>query len=672
MSSGFRPKAHLPIYEGTTNIGDTIQTIALARLIGGPCAGVDRDLPFPNLYPEAPFVVNGWLGWGEPRTPNPCVFAGVHLGQNEPAYISWMRSGFKPVGARDSYTLGLLKSHRIAAELVGCATLTLPRYEGPRQGRYSIDVDPEPGTRALSSDIPRLSWTQEWEVGLERLETLQKAEIIYSSRIHVVLPCLAFGTPVVFPTRRFASLFDKTRLCILHDIGFRYDQPMQLDVSAIADRFKAFLSGFLDFPLETANWPPPAPIPILGRASHSKPKQAPSRVLLAKTRVSPAQTRKLPSVSAMVITRNGAERLEACLESIQTSGFADEIVVCVDRRSTDDTLAAARRFTTSVNILDADGFSIDWAYGRVAESCKGDFVLYLDDDELLRGDWDRRHFERLVAYNDLTHFWIPRRWAVPKQRFIAQHPWHPDLQMRLFRNDSRLITWPTRIHEHVSVQGPSLVWPDGWIEHRNLVVTTREQREEKCRGYRTQRPDHHLSGMYLYEDHDPATLPLDAAPEVLFTSGVQDAEWISPQPYELGSKIDFSTDGNSTDFAPTGWSDPEPWGRFTVGPLAELHLPLDRPLGPKAELKALVRPYLTRQHRPLNVEIYLGKHLVKKFSFYTPGRRTIRVPIHAALWTKERWARIGIHVLNPKSPLSLGESRDARQLGLGFIHAWLK
>jgi hypothetical protein len=56
-----------------------------------------------------------------------------------------------------------------------------------------------------------------------------------------------------------------------------------------------------------------------------------------------------------------------------------------------------------------------------------------------------------------------------------------------------------------------------------------------------------------------------------------------------------------------------------VGPLAEFHLPLDRPLGPKAEFKALVRPYLNRAHRPLNVDIYFGNHLLKKYSFYTPA-----------------------------------------------------
>jgi hypothetical protein len=671
QGQSFRPKAHLPIYDGTTNIGDTIQTVALARLIGGPCVGVDRDLPFPNLYPEAPFVVNGWLGWGEPRTANPCVFAGVHLGHKEPEYIAWMREGLKPVGARDSYTLGLLKSHGVEAELVGCATLTLPRYEGPRKGRYSIDVDREPDTVVLTSEIPRLTWAEEWETALRRLELLRKAEIVYSSRIHVILPCLAFGTPVAFPTRSFKGLFDKSRLGILHDIGFVYDRPVQLDVSQVAARFKAFLGGFLNFPLEEGSWPPPAPMPIVGRTSGNNAAIARSRSLQAKTRTPPAQFRKLPSVSVMVITRNGAERLSGCLESIQASGFADEIVVCVDRRSTDSSVAVARQFTSNVNILDADAPSVDWAYGRVAESCKGDFVLYLDDDELLGGDWDRDRFQRWVAYNGLTHFWIPRRWIVPGERFIAEPPWHPDLQMRLFRNDSRLITWPTQIHERVEVQGGSVVWPDGWIEHRNLVMTTREEREEKCRRYRSERPDHHLSEMYLYEDRQLATLPREAGPEALFTAGIQDAEWVSPEPYQLGSEIDFRESGNSTNFAPVGWSNPEPWGRWTSGELAEICLRLDRPLEKRATFRASVRPHVYGSHRRLDVEIYFGNRLLKKLAFRTRFPRTIRVAIPAGWGANESRVRIGIRVLNPRSPLSLGEANDARQLGLAFVRASL-
>lgn len=368
-----------------------------------------------------------------------------------------------------------------------------------------------------------------------------------------------------------------------------------------------------------------------------------------------AQTRKLSSVSVMVVTRNGGEGLRACLESIRASGFTDDIVVRVDRQSTDNSFGIARHFATNASLLDPD----DNPFRRVAELCKGDFVLRLEDDEVLRGDWDRWRFQRLVAYNEVTHFWIPRRWAVPNEQFIAERPWYPNLQMRLFRNDSGLLTWPAEADDPVAVQGESMMWADGWIEKRNLVLTTREQREEKCR-------QHHCGEMYLYEDRKLITLPLDAGPEF------EQPEWTSPEVYELGTEIDFSDVSNSTNFTSRGWGHPERWGRWTIGPLAELDLPLDRPLGPRAMFKAVVIPYVHENHRPLNAEIYFGQQLVKTLSFHTAGPKTIRVTIPAALSANETLARIGIRILNPRSPLSLGESNDARQRGLGFFWAWLK
>jgi hypothetical protein len=150
------------------------------------------------------------------------------------------------------------------------------------------------------------------------------------------------------------------------------------------------------------------------------------------------------------------------------------------------------------------------------------------------------------------------------------------------------------------------------------------------------------------------------------------APWVAPVVYELGSEIDFSETSNSSQYALTGWSNPEPWGRWTVGPRAELCLALDRGLGRRARFEAVVVPYVRRRHRPLNVEIYFGQHMVQKLAFRISGRRRIRVAIPAALCENETRVRIGIGVLNPRSPLSLGESNDARLLGLKFMWAWLK
>src|SRR5258708_22247891 len=63
-----------------------------------------------------------------------------------------------------------------------------------------------------------------------------------------------------------------------------------------------------------------------------------------------------PSVSAVVLSKNGAGRLGRCLESIQQTAFADEIVVCIDADTTDDTLPVAKHFTSQVHIVATGGY----------------------------------------------------------------------------------------------------------------------------------------------------------------------------------------------------------------------------------------------------------------------------------------------------------------------------
>jgi len=88
----------------------------------------------------------------------------------------------------------------------------------------------------------------------------------------------------------------------------------------------------------------------------------------------------------------------------------------------------------------------------------GDFVLRVDDDERLGGDWDKKYFEFLVRCNDITHFWTPCRWVVPPgDQFIASPPWFPDLHMRLYLNNLLIISCPNRIHECLRVEGRPLV-----------------------------------------------------------------------------------------------------------------------------------------------------------------------------------------------------------------------
>jgi hypothetical protein len=239
------PEYRVFIYRGTGNLGDAIQTYALCRLLGTSCLGIYRDEPFPEKWNQLTLVANGWLGWRPPDVSGSSVFAGVHLGHNEGEYLRWIAKTGHTVGARDPYSASLLQRCRIPSVFIGCATLTLERHNGPRSGRYSIDVGPYEDTSLLTNEIPNLTWPQQWGAAIERLDLLRQAELVYTNRLHVALPCLAFGTPVVFPLKDFTRVGDKQRLTVLNELPFVYNEPVVADVSEIASRYIQFLANHL-------------------------------------------------------------------------------------------------------------------------------------------------------------------------------------------------------------------------------------------------------------------------------------------------------------------------------------------------------------------------------------------------------------------------------------------
>jgi len=68
------------------------------------------------------------------------------------------------------------------------------------------------------------------------------------------------------------------------------------------------------------------------------------------------------------------------LESVRQTGFANEIVVCVDADTTDNTLSVARNFTRNVHVVKTAGH-IESVMAKISALCSCDFVLRIDDDE---------------------------------------------------------------------------------------------------------------------------------------------------------------------------------------------------------------------------------------------------------------------------------------------------
>jgi hypothetical protein len=207
--------------------------------------------------------------------------------------------------------------------------------------------------------------------------------------------------------------------------------------------------------------------------------------------------------------------------------FADEVVLSVDAAAGSDVLETARRYADDVAVVELDGLP-NRAYGWTAERATGDWILALDDDELLTEELIAR-LPALLA-GDVTHYHLPVRWLVRRPpgglAWIRQFPWYPNHATRLFRNLGGCFRHPPELHGVWEVAGEGQALPAAGgeaIYHLNLALLDRRARERKiARRYRRlaagSRPT--CEEYYLYEDYGDVelvpvteTAPLTVLPE---------------------------------------------------------------------------------------------------------------------------------------------------------------
>jgi hypothetical protein len=224
---------------------------------------------------DTPTVVNGYLcGPPPPDSPN-CLFAGVYVerGRHFSPTVGWLaRTRFPVAGVRDPATLARTAGRSPRVDFVGCATLTLDPYKSPRRGSYAVDL-PTADRRAtpLTHRVPRgMTWPEQWTRAGEVLAAYRTAERVYASRLHVVLPCLAFGTPVLLARPRcwFGLTSAQGRFSLFDALGLPYGTLVEQDVGCRRDRFVRFLEASLGHsagPFESVD--PPLPLPPAGAST---------------------------------------------------------------------------------------------------------------------------------------------------------------------------------------------------------------------------------------------------------------------------------------------------------------------------------------------------------------------------------------------------------------------
>ena len=129
------------------------------------------------------------------------------------SHIDYFKS-HEPIGCRDLHTVDLLQKNGVSAYFSGCLTLTLKNNFSSRNDNILV-VD----SHVLCEDLYKkiipehirkraihihqavnkhLSHDEKMKLAQDLLNKYMQAKLVITSRLHTVLPCLAFRTPVIF------------------------------------------------------------------------------------------------------------------------------------------------------------------------------------------------------------------------------------------------------------------------------------------------------------------------------------------------------------------------------------------------------------------------------------------------------------------------------------------
>lgn len=154
----------------------------------------------------------------------------------------------------------------------------------------------------------------------------------------------------------------------------------------------------------------------------------------------------MPSLSVIIITKNEAADIGACIESV---AWADEIIV-VDSGSTDDTVAISRALGAQVHVVhDWPGFGVQ--KNRALDLATREWVLSLDADERVTPELRREMEAAMQGAAAAPAYDIPRSSSYCG-RFMRHSGWYPDYVTRLFRRGQARFS-DDLVHERLIVEG---------------------------------------------------------------------------------------------------------------------------------------------------------------------------------------------------------------------------
>lgn len=246
----------------TENIGDEVQSIAARRFLPRVDYYIDRD-EIPSFRSKAgenvKLIMNGWYmhkpeNWPPKIGSLDPLLISMYIDQKNKNTVQSFTSDeskkfletYGPVGARDKASYTFLQKKNISSYFSGCVTLTLQRDKRFPRSDFVLLVDVSPeveeavrkiSTRPVISlsvyRTPYLSREEKFVLAEYYLYLYQSAHAVVTTRLHTMLPSLAFETPVALIKEK--GKFEPNRYEGLVELVHAYDEKDFIDNPKIFD-----------------------------------------------------------------------------------------------------------------------------------------------------------------------------------------------------------------------------------------------------------------------------------------------------------------------------------------------------------------------------------------------------------------------------------------------------
>src|SRR5437762_4793070 len=166
-----------------------------------------------------------------------------------------------------------------------------------------------------------------------------------------------------------------------------------------------------------------------------------------------------PLVSILITAYNAEDTIAYTLQSVVAQTWPRKEIIVVDDGSTDSTAEVARGFK-EVRVVSTENYGLSGAQNNAFPLSQGDYIQYLDADDLLAPDKIERQLAALGEFDSrrilLSSPWAPFYYRIRPARFVRNSVWQ----------DLSPVEWLLRkMREGIHMQNAT------WLVSRELAKT---------------------------------------------------------------------------------------------------------------------------------------------------------------------------------------------------------